>query len=881
MMAGRDLHCDGGRMRGKMVRRSMPTRWDLLPSRLEVSADARALLMLRVAAALVAVSQLALAVPALLGHPQAALPAAVFYSFNICIGLLFVKLSFERWMLTVWRRVTLLGCILLLASVAALAILDGQLELFFITAFVLVLGAGALLPWETKWQDWLSLTALSALGVLQFLGKQDALTIFHWVGIGTAAAMGHFAASLNQQNRNHVTQQNLRLADNEAALRKALDSILDPLCIVDIRTQRYINVNEEFLVATGYTREEAIGKRWQELNIWFDESSAELLINRVVSDLKVRNEEIMVRGADGMPAPALVSSVVLELGGRQCALFIARDISRLKETQRQLEEASRAALAASKAKSEFLSSMSHEIRTPMNAILGTADLLSETALNSEQSRYVGTLVSNGNALLELINSVLDLARMESGRLSLEATTFDLVEVVEKTIETLAVRADEKELELAIRFAPEVPTRLVGDPLRLRQVITNLIGNAIKFTDAGEVTIVIENDPSPAKPGHLRFAVSDTGIGIGADKLANIFSAFTQADSSTTRKYGGSGLGLAIVERLVRLMDGQVWAESTPGQGSTFIFTAHFQIDSTHAESPVPSIPYLSGMRILVTDDNQNSRTILADLLSRHGAYVAQSASAADSLSLIRNANDTGQAFHLMFVDQRMPEMDGIAMLQTLHRHGKRAPAAILMVTSTAFSADRARMQELNLRHYLFKPIRRHDLSAMISEIVGDVDEAKAPSKKSSTAAAKHHPVEQSRALRILLADDSPDNRLIVKAFLKKTPFQIDEAENGERVIAKVKSNPYDLILMDIQMPILDGFAATRAIREWERAQGLPPVPIVALTASALDEDVQRAREAGCNLHVSKPIKRKTLMAAITTLTSDAEPAASAPMVALG
>ncbi|HVN28213.1 MAG TPA: response regulator [Candidatus Binataceae bacterium] len=864
-----------------MLRRSLPTRWELIPSRLEVSEDARALLMLRVTAALVAISQLALAAPALLARPQTILSAAIFYTFNILIGLIFVKLTFESRMLRIWRPVTLVGCVLLLGSVAVLALIIGHPEMFFVSAFLLVLGAGALLPWETEWQDCLSIAALLALGVLEVLGKHDHLTIFHWVGIGTAAAMGHFAASLNQQNRDEVNRQNLRLADNEAALRKALDSILDPLCIIDLRSQRYINVNEEFLVATGYTREEAIGKRWQELNIWFDEASGEHLINRVVSDLKVRNQEIMVRGADGMPAPALVSAVVLELGGRQCALFIARDVSRLKEIQRQLEAASRAALAASKAKSEFLSSMSHEIRTPMNAILGTADLLSETPLNSEQARYVSTLVSNGNALLELINSVLDLARMESGRLSLEATAFDLVEVVEKTIETLAVRADEKELELAIRFAPEVPTRLVGDPLRLRQVITNLIGNAIKFTDAGEVTITVEPDDGSAHPGFLRFTVSDTGIGIGPDKLANIFSAFTQADSSTTRKYGGSGLGLAIVERLVGLMDGQVWAESTPGKGSTFYFTAHFQIDTARAETPATPIPDLSGMRILITDDNRTSRGILSELLSRHGAYVAQSASGADSLSLIRNAGESGQSFHIVFVDQRMPEMDGIAMLQTLQRDSQRPPTTVLMVNSTAFSADRARMQELGLRYYLFKPIRQHDLFAMLSEIIGANDSKLVARKKAVVTPGKHSQDEHSKALRILLADDSPDNRLIVKAFLQKSPFQIDEAENGEGVVAKVKSNRYDLVLMDIQMPVLDGFAATRAIREWEHAQGMAPVPIVALTASALDEDVQRAREAGCNLHVSKPIKKKTLLAAIDTLTGEAEPTAAASMIALG
>ena len=856
----------------------MPTRWDLLPSRPEVSADARALVMLRVAAALVAVSQVALAVPAMIAHPETALPAAFFYCFNISVGLLFVGLTFQQWMLGIWRRVTMLGASSLLASVACLSLINGEAEFYFITGFMLVLGAGALLPWETRWQDSLSVAATFGLVVLGYLGKHDALTIFHWVGIGTAAAAGHFAASLGEQNRNQATQQNLRLADNEAALRKALDSILDPLCIIDLRTQRYINVNEEFLVATGFTREEAIGKRWQELNIWFDESSGVHLLEQVVSDLKVRNEEILVRGADGMPAPALVSSVVLELGGRQCALFIARDISKLKETQRQLEAASRAALAASKAKSEFLSSMSHEIRTPMNAILGTADLLSETSLNSEQSRYVGTLVSNGNALLELINSVLDLARMESGRLSLEATTFDLVEVVEKTLETLAIRADEKELELALRFAPDVPTRLVGDPLRLRQVVTNLIGNAIKFTDRGEVRIVVEQDSSSGTPGHLKFAISDTGIGIGADKLANIFSAFTQADSSTTRKYGGSGLGLAIVERLVGLMNGRVWAESTPGKGSTFFFTAHFGIDTARADTHTPA-PNLSGMKILITDDNQSSRAILAEMLTQCDAYVTQSASAADSLSLIRNAAEANSAFNLMFIDQRMPEMDGLEMLQMLRRHSRRLPPVVLMVNSTAFSADRLRMQELGLRHYIFKPLRRHDLYAMISDLLG-ARETVVAAKPQPALPANHHSPNELRPLRILLADDSPDNRLIVRAFLQKTPFNIDEAENGERVVAKVKVHKYDLILMDIQMPILDGFAATRAIREWERSRGLRPVPIIALTASALDEDVQRAREAGCNLHVSKPIKKKTLITAIANLTETGEPATSFSMIAL-
>jgi PAS domain S-box-containing protein len=846
----------------------------------ELGDDARALVLLRVASYLVALSQISLAVPEIIYRPETAPLAAVFYCFNIVIGLVFALFTYRPWMLTRWRPVTFLGATSVMASVAFLSILNREPELFFITGFLLILGGGALLPWETKWQNSLSLIVLIGLLVTDLLGTGDSLILFHWVGIGTAAAVGHFVTSLGEEHRRHLFQQNLRLADNEAALRKAFDSILDPLFIVDLQTQRYIVINDEFLAASGFTREETIGRKWRELNIWFDLESAERLFDRVVSDLKVRNEEICVRGQDGLPMPALVSSVVLELGGRQCALFMARDISKIKETQRQLESASTAALAASKAKSEFLSSMSHEIRTPMNAILGTADLLSETSLNSEQRRYVGTLVSNGGALLELINSVLDLARMESGRLSLEATPFDLVELVEKTVETLAVRADEKQLELAIRFAPGVPTRLVGDPLRLRQVLTNLLGNAIKFTETGEVIVDVEKDSTAEKPGHLRFAVSDTGIGIGPEKLANVFSAFTQADSSTTRKYGGSGLGLAIVERLVGLMRGRVWAESTPGQGSTFFFTAEFELDDARPADDHAAPRDLGGLRILIADDNQTSREIIADLLGHEGAMVTQAACAADGLHAIENATKGRVPFDLLLIDQCMPGMDGLEMLRAVRAQIGTLPHAILMVKANVFSADRSRMLEVGLRHYIFKPIRRGELYTAISDALGGGADPKAPPENHSLAAIEPPSAHDPRALSILVVDDSPDNRLIVKAFLQKTPFQIDEAENGERAVTKIKNNRYDLVLMDIQMPVLDGFAATRAVREWESENEIRAVPIIALTASALDEDVARAREAGCNLHVSKPLKKKTLLNAIARLTgaSDSSPGSTTPAV---
>lgn len=650
-----------------------------------------------------------------------------------------------------------------------------------------------------------------------------------------------------------------RLRESEAMLRQMFQSSADNISLVDMSTGTIVDTNEETERRLGYSREELIGKRVADLGIIADRDLMRQMFHALDRHGQVRNLEMPLRTSSGRIVPALVSANVIELNAKRYALSIARDITQLKETQRELEGAREVALAASNAKSEFLSSMSHEIRTPMNAILGMTDLLSETELNGEQRRYLETVISNGNALLELINSILDLAKVESGRLNLEEVTFDVAELTEKVAETLAVRAHEKGIELAVRFAPDTPSTVVGDPLRLRQILINLVGNAIKFTRSGEVVVNVERDPRGATPTSLRFSVSDTGVGIARDQLTSIFSPFTQADSSTTRRYGGSGLGLAIVDRLVRLMGGRVWAESTASKGSVFQFTARFvPAPDDAAPTHEHSGPKLDGAKILVVDDSSTTRAIIHAELSRVGAHVVEAPTGAEAMKALALARSTGEPYHAVFIDCRMPETNGIKFALEMRELGETAPF-VMMPESVALSAALATMKECGIKRYVVKPVKRHELWAAAAAAVAREHHAEHQTEAHANA-PETKAVE--RELRILLADDSADNRALIRAYLKKTPYLLDEAEDGGVAVEKFKEQHYDIVLMDIQMPVLDGYAAVQAIRQWESQNSRLPTPIIALTASALDTAVQRAMDAGCNLHVSKPAKKATLLAAI-------------------
>ena len=588
---------------------------------------------------------------------------------------------------------------------------------------------------------------------------------------------------------------------------------------------------------------------------WQAAANAEMLIGLAAfAHLSPAHDPLLYTHWVGLLAGAAIRQLCANYGGRY-RQEIARDIVELKRSETELIAAREAAVTALRAKSEFLSSMSHEIRTPMNAVLGMADVLVESDLNQEQRRYLNTIINNGTALLELINGILDLAKVESGRVSLEKVPFSPREVVERVLETLAIRAHEKGLELVGRIDLGVPELVLGDPFRLRQILINLIGNAVKFTDRGHVLVVLQTDPAAA--GLLQVEVRDTGIGIPADKLDSLFQAFNQVDSSTSRRYGGSGLGLAIVARLVALMGGVTTVESRPGEGSVFRFSTRFALPA----NPVPhehELPDLSNRRILVADDNDANREAVQLLLSERGAAVVAATSGAAAPELMRRAERQSTPFDAIVIDSSMSDLDRCEMMQLASHAQARF---VMMLPSGNLKAERLRLQPLGIVDYVVKPVKRGELLAAVAAALGQ-GPATAPRPAHSDDTKQVGAMPGEPRLRILFADDSPDNRALIKAYMKNTPHLIEFAEDGKEAIIKFEAGRYDMVFMDIQMPIVDGYTAVEEIRRWENCTQHWPTPIVALTASADTDAVRRTKEAGCNLHVSKPLKKATLLETI-------------------